>query len=65
MKRILQFHQIAQGSTAELETQLIISYNLQLIKAKECEEILFDLDGILRMLSKLHQSLVNVTVPNE
>jgi four helix bundle protein len=56
-KEFLHFIKISQGSAAELETQLIISYNLSYLSKSEYEELSAELDGILRMLTKLHQSL--------
>ena len=54
-KEFIQFLSVAQGSIAELETQLIISKNLGYIK--EVEGLLSELDEISRMIIGLQESL--------
>jgi four helix bundle protein len=60
-KEFLYFIKIAQGSGAELETQLIISHNLNFLSKKEHDELTLELNAILKMLTKLHQSLGQAT----
>jgi four helix bundle protein len=48
---------IAQGSAAELETQIIISRNLGFLEKAAADEILLELDSISRMLGGLRKSL--------
>lgn len=55
-KEFVQFLSIAQGSTSELETQLIISNNLGFIK-KEDMRLIDELDEISRMIIGLIKSL--------
>ena len=55
-KEFIQFLSIAQGSTSELETQLIISNNLGFLK-KEDLGLLDELDEISRMIIGLIKSL--------
>ena len=54
-KEFIQFLSVAQGSIAELETQLIISKNLGYIK--EVEGLLSELDEISKMIIGLQKSL--------
>jgi len=55
-KEFMQFLSIAQGSTSELETQLIISSNLGYLKNEDmC--LLDELDEISRMIIGLIKSL--------
>ena len=51
------FLKISQGSGAELKTQFIISYNLSYLSQFDYNDLSTELDGILRMFTKLHQSL--------
>ena len=55
-KEFIQFLSIAQGSTSELETQLIISNNLGFLK-KEDLYLLDELDEISRMIIGLIRTL--------
>ncbi len=55
-KEFIQFLSIAQGSTAELETQLIISNNLGFIKNDDMF-LLEELDQISRMIIGLIRTL--------
>ena len=55
-KEFVQFLSIAQGSTSELETQLIISNNLGFLK-KENLYLLDELDEISRMIIGLIRTL--------
>lgn len=52
-----QFLGIAKGSTAELETQLIIATNLNYIKADKSEEINYALIDTRKLISGLIRSL--------
>ena len=56
-KELLQFLYYATGSLSELETQLIIAYNLKYIDNEQKQDIEIVLSNIFRMLSKLIQSL--------
>ncbi|MDD3262498.1 MAG: four helix bundle protein [Candidatus Absconditabacteria bacterium] len=51
------FLRIAKGSTAELETQIIIAKRLGYIKEAETNEILTEISEILKMLSGFIVSL--------
>jgi four helix bundle protein len=50
-KEQIQFLRIAYGSGAELETQLEIGKDLGYISQKIYDEVVIDLDGIMRMLN--------------
>jgi four helix bundle protein len=56
-KDFANFIKIAQGSGAELETQLIISHNLQYVSQESLEKLLSDLESIMKMLSRLYVSV--------
>lgn len=58
-KEFIQFLSIAQGSIAELETQIIISRNLGYIK--DVDGLLSELDEISKMMIGLQKSLKSVT----
>jgi len=55
-KEFIQFLSIAQGSTSELETQLIISNNLGFLKTENMH-LLNELDEISRMIIGLIRTL--------
>ena len=55
-KEFIQFLGVAQGSTAELETQLIIARNLNYIN-KDYDKIMQELDGISKMIIGLIKSI--------
>ncbi len=55
-KEFIRFLSIAQGSTSELETQLIISNNLGFLKENEVY-LLDELDEISRMIIGLVKSI--------
>jgi four helix bundle protein len=55
-KEFIQFLSVAQGSTSELETQLIISDNLGFLK-KEHMPLIDELDEISRMIIGLIKTL--------
>ena len=52
-KEFIQFLYIAQGSVAELETQLIISQNLQFINEKQLNKIINQLNLIRSQITGL------------
>ncbi len=54
------FIKIAQGSGAEIETQLIISNNLGFLKEVEFKKLLTELESIMRMLTSLYKSVSSV-----
>jgi four helix bundle protein len=56
-KEFLQFLYIATGSLSELETQLIIAYNLNYLNNEQKQDIDIIFGGIFKMLSKLIQSI--------
>ena len=49
----IQFLRIAFGSSSELETQLLISHRLKMLKQKEYDELDEQLTLIRKMLNKL------------
>ncbi len=59
-KDFSNFLKIAQGSGAEIETQLIISKNLNFIREIEFEKLVTELESIMRMLSSLYKSVSSV-----
>ena len=56
-KEFAQFLNISLGSLAELETQIIISCELDYIKEKESDAIIEEIESINRMISKLYKKL--------
>ncbi|MBR9854299.1 MAG: four helix bundle protein [Algicola sp.] len=56
-KDFSRFLEIAIGSMYEIETQLLISNDLNFIKSKELNILLQNLDIILKMTSKFKSSL--------
>ena len=52
------FVSIALGSTAELETQILLSAELGYLKASAKEQLLGEIDIVGKMLRGLHKSLV-------
>jgi len=61
-KEHLQFFRIAFASSAELETQLLLSKDLLYITEKEYEEASQLLDDVIKMLSKLIKSFIDTRV---
>lgn len=57
----VQFLRIAYGSASELETQLLISFNVGYISQEIFNKLTFLLDEILKMLNKLISSILRVT----
>jgi four helix bundle protein len=58
-KEYIQFLYVYLGSAAELETQLIISSNLGYINENDSQNILKNLEEIIRMITGLIKSLSN------
>jgi four helix bundle protein len=56
-KEYLHFISISLGSTAELETQTLLSEQLQYLKQAEAQSILAELDEIGRMLRGIQKHL--------
>lgn len=56
-KDFANFIKIAQGSGAEIETQLFISSNLDYINKRDLEKLLIELESIMKMLSRLYVSI--------
>ena len=56
-KEFLQFLYFATGSLSELETQIIIAYNLQYINNEQKQDIDIFINTIFKMLSGLMQSV--------
>jgi len=56
-KEFINFLHISQGSVAELETQIIISKNLQFFDSQTEDILLKELDEISRMIIGLQKSL--------
>ena len=54
-RKAINYFYIARGSLAELETQLIIAYEVEYLKKEVFEEILSRLDILSRKLRKLIQ----------
>lgn len=57
LKDYINFLSIAFGSTAELETQLLLAFDLGYIATEECNTLLQELLHIQKMLYKLRNSL--------
>jgi four helix bundle protein len=56
-KEFINFLHIAQGSTAELETQILISWNLNFVTQSQAQPLLKELEEISRMIIGLQKSL--------
>jgi four helix bundle protein len=56
-KDFSNFIRIAQGSSAELETQIIIANRLGYLHEKDLSRLIAELEDIIKMLSKLYVSL--------
>ncbi len=57
LKDYIRFISIAQGSCAELQTQLLLSIDLSLGEAQSLRECLSTCDRVGQMLLRLHQAL--------
>jgi len=58
-KEFNQFLGIAQGSSSELETQLIISRELGLLTDQLADELIKELDSISKMIIGLQRTIKN------
>jgi len=58
-KEYIQFLYVSLGSASEIETQIIISYNLEYVSNIEQQNMLEILEEIIRMLVGLIKSLSN------
>jgi len=56
-KEFSHFLDIARGSTYELETQLIISRNLDYINNHSCKELTIEIEEIQKMITGLQKKL--------
>lgn len=63
-KDFLRFIQIAQGSGAEIETQLLVAYNLRYIKKDTIDNLLRDLEVVMKMLTNLYKKLYTSVATN-
>lgn len=57
LKDYINFLSVAYGSSAELETQLLLASDLEYISPEHCNELLQELFKIQKMLYKLRDSL--------
>lgn len=57
-KEFAYFIRVAQGSGAEIETQLIISKNLKYINEKDFINLAKELESIMKMLTNLFKTMV-------
>ncbi len=55
-KELVRFLEIALGSTAELETQLIISKELGFVTVEDFETLIREINEIVKMLSALNRN---------
>jgi len=55
-KETVKFLSVALGSASELETQLIISKNLDYLAIQEAQQLLGQIEEIIRMLASLIKS---------
>ena len=53
----IQFCRISQGSLKELETHLVLSNRVQLLKADQVKELIADCESVGRMLRAMIRSL--------
>ncbi len=56
-KDFSRFLQMTLGSAYEIETQLLISYDLNFINQAELDELYKDLESIIKMTSKFNATL--------
>ncbi|MFD2540815.1 four helix bundle protein [Lacinutrix gracilariae] len=56
-KDFIRFLQMTLGSAYEIETQLLIAYDLKFINQKELDSLLKNLDSIIKMTSKFKSTL--------
>ncbi len=60
-KDFARFLRIAQGSSAELRTQVYIAAKIGLVPASKCTEIVDELKQLSKMLSALRKSIRPIT----
>ena len=63
-KEFMQFLAIANGSSYELQTQLVITLNLKLISSETFESLLKEIEEIQKMNYRLQESLRNKLTNN-
>lgn len=56
-KEFLQFILIAQGSSSEVETELLIAVNLEYLPRTEFDELMLEIESVSRMLIGLANHL--------
>lgn len=56
-KDFARFLEIAIGSAYEIETQLLIALDLNFIKTDELDELLIELNEIIKMISRFRSNL--------
>ena len=56
-KDFSRFLEIAIGSIYEIETQLLISFDLGYIDQLKLDELIYDLDTIIKVISKFRSTL--------
>ena len=56
-KDFSRFSQIALGSAYEIETQLLIAFDLKFIKKEELDLLLMSINSIIKMTSKFKSTL--------
>ena len=56
-KDFARFLEIAIGSAYEIETQLLIALDLKFIKTDELDELLIELNEIIKMISRFRSNL--------
>jgi four helix bundle protein len=59
-KDFSRFLQIAIGSAYEIETQLLIAFDLNFISKKELDKLIIDLEAIIKMTSKFKSTLKQI-----
>ncbi|WP_425392786.1 four helix bundle protein [Ekhidna sp.] len=63
-KEFAQFLSISMGSAFELETQVLLSIRLNLIKKENVKHILEELESICKMLNVLKQRFTKICPPD-
>ena len=58
-KEFLRFLSIAQGSSSELETELLIAFNLEYLSKENYSELNVEIEAISRMMIGLSKHLKN------
>ncbi|MEO9482305.1 MAG: four helix bundle protein [Ekhidna sp.] len=62
-KEFAQFLSISMGSAFELETQLLLSIRLNLVKKENVKHILDELESVCKMLNVLKQRFTKIQSP--